>query len=343
VAQTGPLGETRNSHSSDWRNRSIGRRPISALAVLAKLAQNSAMHDIDTQLLRTFVALAETQSFSRTAARIGRSQSAVSAQIKKLEDMFGRTLIERDTRNVALTGEGEKLLVHAHAMIAAADAMLARFRVNDVAGEVRFGSPEDFASAYLPGILSSFAEAHEHVRLHVTCDFTLRLIAQFEAGEQDLVIVKQDPGALHPGAQPLWREDLVWVGAKADNGDDAAFAGLSEDYRARGRALPLVLSPAPCVYRSRAASALDRAGIPWTCVYQSPSFAGCVAAVQAGLGFTVMPRAMAPSAVSVFGQAQGWPALPAAEICLLGQNRLPAAAQALADFIRERAPKHRGT
>lgn len=298
------------------------------------------MHDIDTSLLRTFVTLAETQSFSRTASRIGRSQSAVSGQIKKLEDLFGRSLLARDTRNVSLTGDGEKLLVHARQMIAAADAMLARFAVKEVAGEVRFGSPEDFASFYLPAILASFAKAHENVLLHVSCELTLTLIEQFEAGEQDLVIVKQDPQSLHPGAKPLWREELVWVGPPP-NGDDG-FESLPEMIAARPRPLPLVLSPAPCVYRSRATNALDSAHIAWTSVYQSPSHAGCAAAVRAGLGFTVMPRAMAPSGLTVLGPMQGWPALPEAEICLLGQSRLLPAAQALADFIAERAPHHRG-
>jgi DNA-binding transcriptional LysR family regulator len=298
------------------------------------------MHDIDTALLRTFATLAETQSFSRTAARIGRSQSAVSGQIKKLEDLFGRSLLARDTRNVSLTPDGEKLLVHARQMIAAADAMLARFAVREVAGEVRFGSPEDFASAYLPDILAAFAKSHENVLLHVSCDLTLKLIAQFEAGEQDLVIVKQDPKSVHPGAKPLWREELVWIGPPP-NGDDG-FENLPEMIAARPRPLPLVLSPAPCVYRSRATHALDAAHIAWTSVYQSPSHAGCAAAVRAGLGFTVMPRAMAPAGLAVLGSGQGWPALPEAEICLLGQTRLTPAAQALADFIADRAPQHRG-
>ncbi len=296
------------------------------------------MHDIDTALLRTFVVLAETASFSRTGARIGRSQSAVSAQIKKLEDLFGRQLLERDTRNVRLTPDGEKLIVHAREMVAAADRMLARFRAQEIEGEVRFGSPEDFASFYLPGVLSDFSAAHERVALHVTCDLTLRLIAQFEAGEHDLVIVKQDPGALHPGARPLWRERLVWVGAEDAAGREG-FGALVEEMRARGRPLPLVLSPAPCVYRSRAIAALEAARVAWTSVYSSPSHAGCAAAVKAGLGYAVMPEAMAPDGVAVFGPEAGWPALAEAEMCLLGAGRLSPAAAALAAFIAERAPR----
>lgn len=140
------------------------------------------MHDVDTAVLRTFLALVESGSFSRAGALVGRSQSAVSEQIRKLEEMFGRTLLERTTRSLRLTAEGEQFLPHARAMVAQADAMLARFRAPEIAGEVRFGSPEDFASTYLPDILGVFAAAHPAVELHVTCQLTLPLVEDFEAG-----------------------------------------------------------------------------------------------------------------------------------------------------------------
>jgi DNA-binding transcriptional LysR family regulator len=289
------------------------------------------MHDVDTAVLRTFVCLAETRSFSRTGALIGRSQSAVSGQIRKLEQTFGRTLLARDTRNVRLTGDGERLLVHARAMVAQADAMLARFRTPELAGEVRFGSPEDFASAYLPDILGTFAAAHPAVELHVTCQLTLPLMDEFAAGAQDLIIVKQDPDRRHAGARPLWREQLVWVAAPAI---EPAFARAGA-----GRPLPLVLSPAPCVYRGRATGALDRAGAAWTGVFTSPSFAGQAAAVRAGLGYAVMPRAMVPDGLSVL---DGWPDLAEAEIALLGQARPSPAAAALAEFITDRVARRQG-
>ena len=283
------------------------------------------MHDVDTALLRTFVTLAETRSFSRTGARIGRSQSAVSGQVRKLEETFGCRLLARDTRNVALTAEGERLLGHARAMVAQADAMLARFRTPELAGEVRFGSPEDFASAFLPDILGLFAAAHPAVELHVTCQLTLPLIAEFEAGSQDLVIVKQDPSLPLAGARPLWRERLVWVAAPSLVAEFGA-AG-------QGRPLPLVLSPAPCVYRSRATDALDHAGVAWSGVFTSPSFAGQSAAVRAGLGYAVMPRGMVPAGLAVL---EGWPELAAAEIALLQVARPSPAVQALAEFLVDR-------
>jgi DNA-binding transcriptional LysR family regulator len=286
------------------------------------------MHDVDTSVLRTFLALAETGSFSRTGVLVGRSQSAVSEQIRKLEDMFGRVLLERTTRHVRLTAEGEKFLQHARAMVAQADAMLARFRAPDIEGEVRFGSPEDFASAYLPDILGVFAAAHPAVELHVTCQLTLPLVEDFEAGEQDLIIVKQDPERRYTSSRPLWRERLVWVAAAslAPNFADAT----------RGRPLPLVLSPSPCVYRSRATRTLEGASVTWSGVFTSPSFAGQAAAVRAGLGYAVMPRAMVPPELSVL---RDWPELAEVEIALLGQARLSPAAAALAGFIEERVAR----
>lgn len=277
------------------------------------------MHDLDTQLLRTFVILAETASFSRTGGLFGRTQSAVSGQLAKLEAVLGVRLLARDTRNVALTPAGERLLPDARAMVAQADAMLARFRGPQIAGLVRFGSPEDFASVYLPDILGVFAAAHPAVELHVTCQLTLPLIAEFDAGEQDLIVVKQDPSRPYPGARTLWRERLVWVAA----------AG----FRTGGQPVLLVLSPAPCVYRARATGALEAAGWGWLGVYTSPSFAGAVAAVRAGLGAMVMPEAMVPPGLVV---QQGWPGLAEAEIALLSPPRAPAAVQALAAFVAER-------
>ncbi len=292
------------------------------------------MHDVDTAILRTFAALAETRSFSRTGERVGRSQSAVSGQIRKLEETVGRILIERTTRSVRLTPDGERLLAYARRMIGAADAMIEHFRSDDVRGEVRFGAPEDFASIYLPDILGVFAAAHEHVTLHVACELTLRLLADFEAGRQDVIIVKQDPAAPLPGARVLWREDLVWAAAP----DGAvAFEAARARYAGLGRPVPLVLSPSPCVYRSRAASALDVRRVPWTAVYSTQSLTGSIAAVKAGLGWTVLPKAMVPADLVALGDDLGWPELPPAEIAVLTGDRPNPAAAALARYVVERA------
>jgi DNA-binding transcriptional LysR family regulator len=287
------------------------------------------MPDLDTAPLRAFVALAETLSFSRTAERVGRSQSAVSMQIAKLEETLGCRLFDRDKRNVAITAEGEALLGDARRLLALAEAMVARNRAPDVAGEVRFASPEDFATQYLPEILGAFAAKHPQVRLHVTCDLTLKLVESLGRGEQDLIVVKQDPADPYPASRPLWRERPVFVGRERAQPGAAA-----------GR-LPLVLSPAPCVYRRRAVVALDAAGLAWDIAYTSPSFAGTVAAVRAGLGVTVLPRTMVPEGLLALEAGQGWPSLPEVEIALLAAPRASPATTALGAFIGERVPGHR--
>lgn len=282
------------------------------------------MHDIGTQLLRTFLSLADTASFSRTAAVVGRSQAAVSGQIARLEATLGKPMFTRDTHNVALSADGERLLPLARAMVAQADTIKERFSTMDIAGEVRFGSPEDFASAYLPDILAVFAAAHPAVDLHVSCLLTLPLIAEFNAGLHDLIVVKQDPtpASLHhvnPGARILWRETLVWA-------SNTARTSVAP------RPVPLVLSPAPCVYRRRALQALDDRQHTWRVVYTSPSFAGMLAAVRAGLGVAVMPRAMVPPDLTILS---GWPDLAEAEIALLVKPRPNPAIAALASFLTD--------
>jgi DNA-binding transcriptional LysR family regulator len=276
------------------------------------------MPDLDTALLRTFVTLAETRSFARTGGRIGRSQPAVSAQLRRLEDMLGVRLIDRDTRNVRLTPEGERFLGDARALVAAADALLLRFRAPDLAGEVRFGSPEDFATAHLPAVLAAFAAAYPRVVLHVVCDLTLPLVAAFEAAEAEVIVVKQDPAAPFPAARPLWREPLVW----------AARPGFAPE-----GPVPLVAAPDPCVYRRRAVRVLDGLGRPWTAVFTSPSFAGLLSAVRAGLGLAVIPQTMLPPDLVPY---TGLPAPDPAEIALLATPRPSPAAAALADFVARR-------
>jgi DNA-binding transcriptional LysR family regulator len=298
-------------------------------------------HDLDTALLRTFLALAETRNFSRTGERVGRSQSAVSAQVQKLEELLGQRLFERDKRNVHLTHAGEQLQGYARQMLQLTDAMWERFTTPDVAGAVRFASPEDFATNYLPSVLGAFSEAHPNVLLNVSCDLTLRLIAGLEADEYDLIVIKQNPDELTPGSRRLWREHLVWVaGPRFEDVQPMAGALSGGPFMSARTPLPLVLSPPPCVYRSRAMAALDDAGIAWKVSYTSPSFAGTVAAVRAGLGVTALPRAMVPEGLVQLGPVQGWPELLDAEMCLLAGDRPSPATAALAEFIEQHAGPH---
>lgn len=277
---------------------------------------------LDIPLLHTFLDLAETGNFTRTAARVHRTQSAVSAQIRRLEEVLGATLFTRTTRSVTLTPAGESLIPHARAVVDAANALAARFHAAEVEGDVRIGCPEDVASADLPAILADFAASHPRVRLHVRCDLTLHLVEQFEAGAFDLIFIKQDPARVLPGAKVLRLEPLSWVAppTRAD--------------MLPGALTPLVLAPAPCVYRARAIEALAASGHSGDVVYASTSEAGQIAAVRAGLGATVLPTRRAPPDLTL--APAGWPPLREVAICLLSVSRMTGASEAFAAYAEER-------
>ncbi|MFN4274372.1 MAG: LysR substrate-binding domain-containing protein [Aliihoeflea sp.] len=275
----------------------------------------------ELDVLRTFVAIVENGGFTRASERVGRTQSTVSLQVKKLESRLGRRVFEREAgRELQLTPEGEILLPYARQMLGLADEARARLMEPDIVGRVRLGTPEDFATTHLPEVLARFARAHPQVALEVNCDFTVNLLDAFSKGLYDLVLFKrapQGPG----GGVGVWKEVLVW----------AASPRLVLD---AGQPVPLILAPVPDVYRKGALASLDAAGREWRITYSSPSLAGLQAAVKAGLGVTVLPREMVPQGFVLLGPEQGFPSLPATEIVLNhAPGSLPRAAQALSQHI----------
>ena len=281
------------------------------------------MRDFDLSLLRTFTVVAGVKNFTKAAAMIGLTQSAVTQQINKLEDQLGVQLLERNKRKVSLTAYGDILLGQANRLLSLNDQVLTQFQETQAAGEVRFGSPEDFATHFLPNILADFVRSHPHIHLKVCCELTLNLIENFEKRVYDLIIIKQQPGQLYPGSKLLWLEQLVWVSQKQ---------GLKPEDEP---SLPvsLVLSPDPCVYRQRTIEALDQASIPWQVVYTSPSITGVLAAVRAGLGTTVLPRNIVPADLHAEYHAERLPALNETAICVLTQAHASPAVHALEEYI----------
>jgi len=155
--------------------------------------QKPRLVNLDLDLIRAFVAVAEARSFTRAGARLGRTQSTVSLQIKRLEESVNAGLFSRDPRCVTLTGQGEALLVQARRLLRINDEILGEMFEHSLEGEVRFGAPEDFATTHLPGILGDYARAYPHVSLSVTCDLTLRLMDKMSQGELDLALIKREP------------------------------------------------------------------------------------------------------------------------------------------------------
>lgn len=274
---------------------------------------------MDTVLLKNFLVLAKVKNFTRAADQLYRSQSAISLQIAKLEEILGKELFYRDKRSVTLTSDGEQFLSYAHQILQLEEEMMNHFHKSVIKGEVSFGTPEDLATAYLPTILRGFIEAYPGILLNVKCEFTLDLIEGFDSQIFDMVLIKQDPLNPHPKSEEVWQEPLVWVSNKSISYSDL-----------KNETIPLVLAPSPCVYRKRAIDALNKEGIGWRIVYTSPSLAGTFAAVKAGLGISILPFNMIPKELHVF---RGLPALKDAQIALLRQPGASSATMALASYV----------
>ncbi|MBX9587107.1 MAG: LysR family transcriptional regulator [Gammaproteobacteria bacterium] len=277
--------------------------------------------NIDTVTLKCFLAIADTGSFTQAAQRVGRTQSAVSQQIAKLENCLGTALIERG-KTVHLTNEGEIFLGYARRIFALHSELIDRFKEPELTGEVRFGLPESFASVFLSEILVHFAQIHPRIMLIVDCDLTLNLYERFKQKEFDLVLLKMSRPEDFPNGVEVWSEKLEWIGDK----------NLVNTMLQKEEPIPLVLSPAPCVYRASAIGALEKAGLKWRQVFSSPSYAGTNAAVKAGLGISVLPKTMIPAELNAIDGTK-LPTLSDSHISLLKQNPNNSAVLTFEEFV----------
>ena len=274
----------------------------------------------DTITLQCFIAVAETGSFTKAAERVGRTQSAISQQMTKLVSLLGKPLFVKG-RQFGLTPEGEIFLGYARQIFALHREALDRFTTPELEGEVRFGLPENFASVYLSEVLADFSRIHPRILLNIECDLTLNLFDRFKKKKFDLVLVKMNRPEDFPNGLDVWSEPLKWVG------DPILIS--------RKKPVPLVLSPSPCVYRASAIKALEKAGRPWRLVFSSPSYAGTVAAVKAGMGISVMPHTMIPSELQAV-DATLLPKLADTHVSLLKHRADNPAINTLEEFVLKR-------
>lgn len=254
--------------------------------------------------LDCFLAVHATGSFTTAAKRVNRTQSAVSQQISKLEQLLETTLFVRGKR-FTLTENGEILLKYAKKIKQLQREAWEQFQQPELQGEVRFGVPEDFVSVFLSDILAQYAIQHPRILLNVECDLTLNLFERFKNQEFDLVLLKMNQPEDFLNSTEVWSETLEWVGNPLL---------LTEDPQ---KPVPLVLSPEPCVYRTRAIKALEATQHPWRITFSSESYAGKIAAVQAGMGVTVLPRNMVPNKLPIIKPGPHVPKLEDTHICLL--------------------------
>jgi len=276
----------------------------------------------DQLTLECFLAVYETGSFTRAAEKVSRTQSAVSQQIAKLESQIGKPVFMRG-RNFHLTTEGELLLTYAKKITSLNREAMDLFKNPELQGEVRFGLPEDFASVFLSDVLSEYVSFHPRIMLNIECDLTITLFERFKNKEFDLVLVKMNRPEDFPNGIDVWSETLEWVGNRE-------FLDKSD------QPIPLVLSPSPCVYRSRAIESLENAGYKWRVVFCSHSYAGKIAAVKAGMGITVLPRNMVPTDLEIIKTKKDSLKLYDTHISLLKHHSQDIAVNSFGEFVVER-------
>lgn len=278
---------------------------------------------LDTVTLQCFLAVAETQSFTKAALRVGRTQSAISQQIAKLEQLVEKQLITRG-RELSLTPDGEVFLGYAKRIYELHRESLDRFKAPELEGELRFGLPEDFASMMLSDVLVEFSRLHPRVMLNVECDLTLRLMERFEQGEFDLILIKTNLENQISKSIKVWNEPVEWVGKKE------LLTDLGEK-----KVIPLILSPAPCVYRVNVLDAFHQHDLRWRLAFSSPSYAGKMAAVRAGLGITAIQRSMIPNDLDKLND-YFLPALADIQVSLLKKEGANKAVDSLDFFIMDK-------
>ncbi len=281
---------------------------------------------LDPDLLRAFVLIAEGGSFTRAAERVGRTQSAVSMQIRRLEETLGQPLLVRTAKGVQPTPQGMWLLERARALLALNDEIVGNFRAPPMVGHVRLGTPDDYALNWLPAILARFAETHPAVELEVVCLNSDALAGQIQEGRLDLTLISEGQEPRGWPAQRIWRGPLRWVGSPTH--------GLH-----RRDPLPLALSRPDngCIWRDSALAALRQAGRAARVTYNSAMQTGCFTVALAGLALTVSTPCTLPEGLSWLGEAEGLPPLPEMGILLLRHEAaigVPAA-DALAAHVAE--------
>ena len=275
---------------------------------------------MDQFTIKCFLAVVETGSFTKAALLVKRTQSAITQQICNLEKVLGKRLFDRG-KQVKLTKDGEIFISYAHKIFALYLEVFDRFKYPELEGEIRFGVPEDFATMLLSDVLIDFSRIHPRILLNVECDLTLNLFDGFKKGAFDMVLVKMSRPEHFPNGVEVWSEALEWVG-KNDY-----IESLDRDMP-----LHLILSPEPCVYRERALKALASSGIRWKIVFISPSYAGIIAAVKAGMGITTLPRTMIPDKLEIIRE-DFLPLLPDIHVSLLKQTDKNKCLQSLEDFL----------
>ncbi|MGX5736390.1 LysR family transcriptional regulator [Bosea thiooxidans] len=275
--------------------------------------------NLDPDLLRTFVAVADSLSFTRAADRLNRTQAAVSAQIKRLEQRLDARLFARSTAHVQLSEQGDMLLADARRILSLHDAAVARLAGRSAGIHLRLAIMEDYGTKHLPHILAEMSERFPSARIDVEVGLTSRLLKRL-GRSFDAVIAMHAAGS--PDGELICREKAVWVAAA-----DRHVENIDP--------LPVALSNPDCLFRNWASSRLDEARRSWRLAYVSPSFTAVEAIVERGLAVSVMKASLVSTRLRTIAPPH-LPSLPAAEIRLHRAGGLGVQTHELMDQIASR-------
>jgi DNA-binding transcriptional LysR family regulator len=263
--------------------------------------------DVDIDLLRAFIAVAETGSFTAAAEVIARSQSAVSQKIIRLEEVLGMRVFERTSRALTLTPEGERLLVGARKMMVHFDNFVREIREPEGVNVLRLGISENLVPTQLPRLLSRFSKLYPDIQLELTTGLSNDLLADHEAGRLDVVIAKRKINATAQRGRIIWREPLVWIAAK--------------DYEIEAsRPVRLVMMRPPCAYRAIMIEAMASVRREWTSACLASNLIGVQAAVAGGLGITALGTSFLQEGMKIVEPSEKLPTLPTTEVAVIGDD-----------------------
>lgn len=277
---------------------------------------------LDLDHLRTFVAIVDAGSFTRAAEDVFKTQSAVSMQMRRLEERLGATLFERTGRTIRITDDGSRLLAYARRMLALSQETLSAFDEEAMQGHVRIGLPDDYAERFLPEILARFSRSNPLVELQIACEPSSNLAEHIDKGRLDVALVSD----CFPGAtltEVVRREPLHFV------------TSASHDIH-NEPVLPLALGRPDCVWRTEGCEALDRIGRRYKVLFTSWSAQIVTSAVLSGLAVSVLPECALRPGMRVLGEFDDFPVLQDTEIGVLrSRNADGPVVSALVEHIRE--------
>jgi DNA-binding transcriptional LysR family regulator len=276
---------------------------------------------LDLDQLQTFIQIADTGSFTRAAEEVHRTQSAVSMQMRRLEERIGKPLFEKDGRTNRLTEEGDRLLSYARRLIFLNRETLAAFDDRRLEGTIRIGTPDDYADRFLPEIMARFARSNPRVELTIVCEPTPGLVEHIKRGNLDLALVTHNDA--RGQSEVVRREPLLWV-------TSANHATHEQEV------LPMAFGRPNCIWRRAACEVLDHMNRDYRILFTSFSATVITAAVLSGLAISVLPECALRPGMRVLGEADGFGALPDCRIGIMrGQTSRPEIVDAIARHISE--------